>query len=101
MPDPSTVRVVIFEQVYYVRARDEGNAAEIERLARYVDERMRSIAGQTRDVDSYRIAVLAALHIADEYHSLRASYEALRAAVSEKSREFGRLLDSEIHKSLG
>lgn len=92
---------MIFDQVYYVRARDEANRAEIEQLARYVDERMRSIAGQTSDVDSYRIAVLAALHIADEYHSLRASHEALRAAVSEKSAEFGRLLDTEIRKSLG
>ena len=37
----------------------------IERLAQYVDGRMRSIAAQTRDVDSFRLAVLAALHIAD------------------------------------
>ncbi len=95
-----TVRVVIFDQVYHVRASDQANAAEIERLAQYVDGRMRSIAAQTRDVDSFRLAVLAALHIADEYHALKQRYDALRSAISEKSAEFSRLLDSEIHGSL-
>jgi len=98
--ETSTVRVVIFDQVYHVRANDEANAAAIERLAHYVDGRMRAIAAQTRDVDSFRLAVLAALHIADEYHSLKERYEALRSAVNQKSAEFDRLLDSEIHKSL-
>jgi cell division protein ZapA len=98
--ESSTVRVVIFDQVYHVRASDQAKAAEIERLAGYVDGRMRAIAAQTRDVDSLRLAVLAALHIADEYHALQERYDVLRSAILEKSAEFGRLLDSEIRKSL-
>lgn len=93
---PATVRVVIFDQVYHVRPSAQADAAQIDRLARDVDARMRAIAAQTRDVDSLRIAVLAALHLADEYHSLRDRHEALRAAVNQKSSEFASLLDTQL-----
>ncbi len=100
MPDPFGVRVVIYDQVYHIRPTEASDARQIEELANYVDSRMRAVAGQTRDVDSLRVAVLTALHIADEFHSLKDKYEALRSAVSEKSAEFNRLLDTEIRKAI-
>ena len=92
------VRVVIYDQVYHVRA-GEGDPQEVEALARYVDARMRAIAARTRDVDSLRVAVLTALHIADEFHALKGRYEALRDAVRDKSAEFNSLLEQEIRKA--
>ena len=92
------VRVVIYDQVYHVRA-GAGDAQDVEQVARYVDARMRAIAAQTRDVDSLRVAVLAALHIADEFHALEARYQALRDAVRDKSATFSSLLEQEIRKA--
>jgi len=97
--DTSGVRVVIYDQVYHIRPTSDSDPQHIERLARYVDNRMRAIAGKTRDVDSLRVAVLTALHIADVFHILKSQHDALRAAVSEKSAEFSRMLEKEIRKA--
>jgi len=63
-----SVRVEIFDQVYNLRGSD---ADYIIRLAEYVDGKMRAVSEQTATVDSVRLAVLAALNIADEYHLLK------------------------------
>ncbi|MGD0292206.1 MAG: cell division protein ZapA, partial [Candidatus Binataceae bacterium] len=62
-----SVRVEIFDQVYNLRGSD---ADYILKLAEYVDGKMRAVSEQTATVDSVRLAVLAALNIADEYHLL-------------------------------
>jgi len=64
----SSVRVEIFDQAYNLRGSD---AEYILRLADYVDSKMRAVAEQTNTVDTARLAVLAALNIADEYHLLK------------------------------
>jgi cell division protein ZapA len=46
-------------------------AARLEELARYVDARMREVAASGKVVATSKIAVLAALHIADELFRLR------------------------------
>jgi cell division protein ZapA len=63
-----SVRVEIFDQVYNLRGSD---ADYIVKLAEYVDGKMRAVSQQTATVDSVRLAVLAALNIADEYHLLK------------------------------
>jgi len=63
-----SVRVEIFDQVYNLRGSD---ADYILKLAAYVDGKMRAVSQQTATVDSARLAVLAALNIADEYHLLK------------------------------
>ncbi|HXZ32445.1 MAG TPA: cell division protein ZapA [Terriglobales bacterium] len=64
----SSVRVEIFDQAYNLRGSDP---QYILKLAEYVDAKMRAVAAQTRTVDTIRVAVLAALNIADEYHLLK------------------------------
>src|ERR1700687_4436089 len=66
--DGSSVRVEIFDQAYNLRGSD---ADYILKLAEYVDTKMRAVSEQTATVDSVRLAVLAALNIADEYHLLK------------------------------
>lgn len=63
-----SVRVEIFDQVYNLRGSDADYILE---LAEYVDGKMRAVSAQTATVDSVRLAVLAALNIADEYHLLK------------------------------
>ena len=64
----NSVRVEIFDQAYNLRGSD---AEYILQLAEYVDSKMRAVAEQTHTVDTARLAVLAALNIADEYHLLK------------------------------
>jgi cell division protein ZapA len=64
----SSVRVEIFDQAYNLRGTDPDY---ILKLAEYVDGKMRAVAEQTHTVDTVRLAVLAALNIADEYHLLK------------------------------
>jgi len=65
---PAGVRVEIFDQAYNLRGSD---AEYILKLAEYVDSKMRAVAEATNTVDTGRLAVLAALNIADEYHMLK------------------------------
>ena len=71
MADTSTnvVTVEIFGQRYPVRSGLD--AAYVTKLASYVDEKMHASADRTRGGDSVRVAVLAALNIADEYFRCR------------------------------
>jgi cell division protein ZapA len=75
---PGAVSVDIYDQVYHLRGTD---AEYIERLAALVDGKMRAVAAHGSTVDSLRVAVLAALNIADELLALRARYEALAGSV--------------------
>jgi cell division protein ZapA len=62
-----SVRVEIFDQAYNLRGSDP---EYILKLAEYVDSKMRAVAQATNTIDTVRLAVLAALNIADEYHLL-------------------------------
>jgi cell division protein ZapA len=67
-PDATSVRVEIFDQAYNLRGSDP---EYILKLAEYVDAKMRAVAQATNTIDTVRLAVLAALNIADEYHLLK------------------------------
>jgi cell division protein ZapA len=61
------VKVEIYGQTYTLGGDlDEGY---VQKLARYVDEKMIAVGEATQTVDSVRVAVLAAMAIADELHS--------------------------------
>jgi len=85
------IRIDIFDQQYHVKG--SLNAAYLEELARYVDGKMRSIATRSHNVDSLRVAVLAALNIADEYHQMKSKYEATTQQVEQKVGECNEALD--------
>ena len=62
--DPANyVTVQIYDQTYHLSGQD---TAHILALAEQVDAKMRAVAAQGRTVDSLRVAVLAALNLADE-----------------------------------
>jgi cell division protein ZapA len=82
-----SVSVDIYDQIYTLRGTD---AAHIERLAELVDTKMRAVAACGGTVDSLRVAVLAALNIADELVSLRARYDEL-AGVQNRTEDSMRL----------
>ncbi len=85
-----SVRVEIFDQVYNLRGSD---ADYILKLAEYVDAKMRAVSEQTATVDSVRLAVLAALNIADEYHLLKRGVEAPSPDVRRRAIKLAGALD--------
>jgi len=87
MAEPSkAIRVEIYDRVYQLRS--EAGESYTRQLAQSVDTAMRSIAEKTQTYDSLRLAVLAALHFADECERSRERYETLSTAVAEKSLAF-------------
>ena len=83
-----SVRVEIFDQGYNLRGTDPDY---ILKLAEYVDTKMRAVSSQTHTVDTARLAVLAAINIADEFHLLRRKLE---GGTSDSSRRAKQLLSA-------
>ncbi len=65
------VQVEIYGQSYNLRG--EGEVGYMQELARYVDGKMREVSEATATVDSLKVAILAALNIADESRQGRAA----------------------------
>jgi len=72
------VSVDIYDQVYNLRGTD---SAYIERLAAIVDAKMRAVSAHGNTVDSLRVAVLAALNIADELCTARQRHDSLAGSL--------------------
>jgi cell division protein ZapA len=72
--DNQSIAVDIYDQVYHLRGTD---TAYIERLAGMVDAKMRAVSAHGGTVDSLRVAVLAALNIADELCTARQRHDQL------------------------
>jgi cell division protein ZapA len=87
------VRVEIYDQAYNLRGSDP---QYIKKLADFVDGKMRTVAQQTQTVDSLRLAVLAALNIADEYHILKRKYEDVAGDFDQRARELSGALDQAL-----
>ncbi len=92
MDQPDGIKVSIYDQVYHLKS-DAADHTSMREVAEYVDRKMRMIASKTRTVDSVRVAVLAALHIADEMMRLREEHARLQQHVQAKSLECAALLD--------
>ncbi len=78
--ESGAVVVDIYDQIYQLRGTDP---AHIEHLAAAVDAKMRAVSAHGATVDSLRVAVLAALNIADELMTLRARYDALAGSLNQ------------------
>jgi cell division protein ZapA len=69
-----SIAVDIYDQVYHLRGTDP---AYIVHLASIVDAKMRAVSAHGGTVDSLRVAVLAALNIADELYTARQRHDQL------------------------
>ncbi len=78
--ESQSIAVEIYDQVYHLRGTDP---AYIERLAHMVDAKMRAVSAHGGTVDSLRVAVLAALNIADELCAARQRHDALAGSISQ------------------
>lgn len=94
-PGPSPTRVVTVEiqgQRYPVRSDlDAGYVAD---LATYVDSKMRLAASESSAADSMRLAVIAALNIADELFRAREEVAGGAGALVDRAAALERILDA-------
>ncbi|MGB8507246.1 MAG: cell division protein ZapA [Pyrinomonadaceae bacterium] len=86
-----TIRVEIYNQTYNIRS--DGDSEYVTGLAEFVDLRMREISSGTLTVDSLKVAILAALHIADELHRLKRLHEQADTQLASRSAECAEMLD--------
>lgn len=77
----ATTPVEIFGEVYHVRGSDEGGY--LQSLADLVDRKMREVAEHVKG-DPERIAILAALNLADELFQIQGRQEGERVEIREK-----------------
>ena len=66
-PKPKRVEIDIFGQTFSLIAEDEARLREV---AKYVDAQMKELSQSTATIDSFRLAVLAALNLANERFDL-------------------------------
>ena len=97
------VHVEIFGQDYAVRGGED--PGYVERLASYVDEHMKEVSRAGGAVDSLRIAVLAALNIADERFQLKeeaqeadARSQVAGSSTGERLAKLARQIDAALEK---
>jgi cell division protein ZapA len=91
----SSVRAEIFDQAYNLRGSDPDY---ILKLAEYVDGKMRAVAEQTHTVDTVRLAVLAALNIADEYHLLKRNQDSGTIEYLKRANNLANALDEVLRE---
>ncbi len=93
MASDRSVEVQIFGRIYHLKGDNSEHTREVARL---VDEQMNHIADRVQTSDSYRVAVLTALHIADQLISERKDLETYRSKVDETSDRMLKLLDPDL-----
>ena len=72
MRKPSPIRVTIYGRDYHLVGPEPERTRE---LARQVDETMRRFSHRMHGVGGYQLAILAALHLADELATARVEYD--------------------------
>ncbi len=88
------VHVDVQGQKYAVRS--ELDPAYVAELANYVDQKMQLAAGELTTTDGIRVAVIAALNLADELFRVRAAGAGLERRVLDRTTEIERLVDAAL-----
>lgn len=94
MTPSRVVQIDIHGQRYAVRS--DLDPGYIDELAAYLDEKMRLAARETQSADSLRIAVIAALNLADELFRARADENGVGGRVLARTAEIERLVDAAL-----
>jgi cell division protein ZapA len=89
------VEIKVFGQTYTVKT--DAGEEHIQRVARYVNEKMDEVTRNTKSVSSLSVAILTALNIADDLIREREKRIALLQEVEKKSKD----LTEKINLNIG
>jgi cell division protein ZapA len=91
------MKIEIYDQVYNVNS---GQSDEYLRgLAAYVDAKMHDISEATHIADSLKVAVLAALNIADELFTLRERQNQIEGPLRKRVQKCVSMVEKAIERS--
>jgi cell division protein ZapA len=90
--------VQIMGMEYPVEA-NPGDELYVNRLAQYVEAKMKEIKEESHIIDSYKLAVMAAMNISDELLHLQEAKGSSSKVVEDKAEELIALLDSALVKA--
>ena len=97
MLDPQSVTVTIYGQEYTLKG--EAEPEYVEKVAEFVDRKMREIAGSSTTVSTTKIAILAAINVADELFRERRRRQEALAMLDDKTGRIAALLEQEMDRS--
>lgn len=90
-----TITVDIYGHRYSVRS--ELDPQYIAELASFIDERIRLAARELSTADPLRLAVIAALNVADELFRARAESDGFAGTMLERTVELERVIDAALN----
>ena len=91
------MKIEIYDQMYNVKG--EQDEEYLKELAAYVDGKMRTIAESTHMVDSLKVAVLAALNIADEMFTMRQKQQQIEGPLRKRVEKCVSLVEKALEQS--
>jgi cell division protein ZapA len=91
------VRVRIRNAEYLVRG--EENEQQVQRIADYLNDKLKEIEQGTEGLSEKRTAILAALHIAGDYFQILKEKENLLTSVRQRTQSLIRSIDSVLGPS--
>ena len=94
MRENDSVTVTIFGQEYSLRG--DADAEYVREVARFVDERMQDVARNSSMASTAKVAILAAVNIADELFREQKRRHDSQASLEDRSVELTRLLAGEL-----
>ena len=96
MLDPTSVTVTIFGHEYTLKG--EAEADYVQKIAQFVDRRMKEVAESSTIASSTKIAILAAINIADELFRERQKRHEALAMLDERTGHIASMLEKEVGK---
>ena len=87
--------VQIMGHEYPIEA-NPGDELYVNRLAQFVEEKMREMKNDSKIVDSYKLAVMAAMNITDEFFRLQEAKGSSSKVLESKAEEWVHILDQAL-----
>ncbi len=97
MPDPKSVTVTVFGQDYTLRG--DAEPEYVQNIARLVDGKMREIADNSQLNSTTKVAILAAINIADELLREKQQHSDALKMLEDRSIQIAALLDKEVARA--
>ncbi|MGD2295374.1 MAG: cell division protein ZapA [Candidatus Aminicenantes bacterium] len=91
------IEIEIYGQKYKIRVKGEEDEKYISHLTSHVDQKMQEVAVKSKSLDMFKIAVLAALNIADEYFLCQKKLDQLNEVIGHMEEEL-ESLEAYIHR---
>lgn len=94
MIDPTSVTVTIFGQEYTLRG--DADSEYVQKVAAYVDRKMQEVGDGSQLASTAKVAILAAVNIADELFRERQRRQEALAALEERTGRIADLIEREV-----